>query len=221
MSQNKTQNAQRANATSSSGDERVVRAPEPGQISEDTSDERLSRDTDTEGRGDRGASDDRLQFDDLSADEFAQLMANEFEQTALPTPPKLAGYHLCWLTANSRYDPLNRRHKLGYRPVRKSEMPGFDPTVGVGGLLKDFDAYVTCNELVLHKLPEALYQRMMTHYHHDKPLQEQRVQIQKATDDDDGLPRDSSGRRPATDMEEGLLDLQKSTRRETSIVPRF
>lgn len=123
-------------------------------------------------RGDRGNDDpDRDTSGLASDDEFEKFMEAEFTQTALPNPPSLKGYHLVWLTTTSQYDSIQKRQRLGYQPVRQSEMPGFDASGGQ--TLAGFDGYVTCNEMVLFKIQEDRYQKIMTYYHHKKPLEEE------------------------------------------------
>lgn len=82
-------------------------------------------------RGDRGTDDnDRATSGLTSEDDFEKFMEAEFTQTALPNPPALAGYHLVWLTTSSQYDSVQKRQRLGYQPVRQSEMPSFDASGG-------------------------------------------------------------------------------------------
>lgn len=124
----------------------------------------------TDARGDRGATeDDRSNSDLVSDDDFQKMLESEFDQTVLPSPPKMPGYHLCWLTTNSTYDPVHKRQRLGYVPVRQSEVPGFDASNGQS--LAGFDGMVSCNEMVLFKIEESRYQSIMNHYHHKKPLE--------------------------------------------------
>jgi len=123
-------------------------------------------------RGDRGAEDDERATSGLTSDDdFEKFMEAEFTQTALPNPPAMAGWHLVWLTTSSQYDSVHKRQRLGYQPVRQSEMPGFDASGGQ--TLAGYDGYVTCNEMVLFKIQEERYQKIMAFYHHKKPLEEE------------------------------------------------
>ena len=117
-------------------------------------------------RGDRGAEDDERGTSGLTSDdEFEKFMEAEFTQTALPNPPALAGFHLVWLTTASQYDSIAKRQRLGYTPVRQSEMPGFDASNGQ--TLAGYDGHVTCNEMVLFKIPRRRYQQIMAFFHHN------------------------------------------------------
>ena len=126
-------------------------------------------------RGDRGVGDeygnDRTGTGMTSDDDFEKFMEAEFTQTALPSPPALQGFHLVWLTTASQYDSVQKRQRLGYTPVRQSEMPGFDASNGQS--LAGYDGHVTCNEMVLFKIPLSRYQQIMAFYHHKKPLEEE------------------------------------------------
>jgi len=142
-------------------------------------------------RGDRGVNDEaeqRISTDD----EFEKFLEDEFTQTALPNPPALQGYHLAWLTTTSQYDSVQKRQRLGYTPVRQSEMPGFDASNGQS--LAGYDGLINCNEMVLFKIPMDRYQQIMKFYHHSKPLQEEEgivgkfnEQGERLGDPDDGV----------------------------------
>ena len=52
-----------------------------------------------------------------------------------------------------------------------------------------FDGAISCNEMILFKLPMERYMDMMTIYHHDMPLEEEgmlRQSLEKDDDDRDG-----------------------------------
>lgn len=144
-------------------------------------------------RGDRGAEDDERETSGLvSDDDFEKFMEEEFSEAVLPNPPSLQGQHLVWLTSNGQTDTIYKRQRIGYTPVRQSEMPGFDASNGQ--TLAGFDGFVTCNEMVLFKIPETRYQQIMALYHHKKPLQEEEGivgrfndQGERINDRDDGV----------------------------------
>jgi len=137
-------------------------------------------------RGDRGATEeDRAGSGLVSDDDFEKFMEAEFTQTALPNPPALQGFHLVWLTTNSQYDSIQKRQRLGYTAVRQSEMPGFDASNGQS--LAGYDGFVTCNEMVLFKIPNSRYQQIMGFYHHKKPLEEEEGIIGKFNDQGERL----------------------------------
>ena len=177
-------------------------------------DERLVRSGAPEVRGDRGVTEDAARAGEsglLSTDELEQLIRDEFEQVVLPTAPKLAGFHLCWLTSQSQYDTLAKRQRLGYSVVRKSELPGFDPSNGQA--LVGHEGAIVCNEMVLHKIPEGHYQAIMRYFHHKRPLEDEQAIIRKIKEPDNLQSTDSAGR-PLNQVEgDGVNDLENSVRR--------
>jgi hypothetical protein len=182
--------------------------------------DREQRDAAPETRGDRGVSEDTQRADDglISDEEFARLLDSDFDETALPKPPQLPGWHLCWLTTTSTYDTIQKRQRLGYQPVRMADFGDkFDPSNGKG--LEAWPGYVTCNEMVLFKIPEARYQQLMTHYHHRKPLEEEAgivAKIKAAANEED-----STGRKLAESEGDGIDQMEESVRRGERTVPTF
>lgn len=182
-------------------------------------DDRLRRDSSPDTRGERGIVEDAMRVnetglvDDVS--DLHALIASEFEQVALPSPPPIPGWHLCWLTTGSQYDTLAKRQRLGYTPVNASELPGFDP----GGMNSAaFEGAVTCNEMVLFKIPEARYQAIMTYFHHSKPLQEEEAIYAKIEE----LQGDTAhGGKTLAKPEEGFTQLNRNIERARRGVPTF
>lgn len=154
---------------------------------DDEGDERLVRNAGDDTRGDRGFEQTHIRAEPLGDEEFEQMMAEEFEQSALPNPPPLPGWHQVWLTSTSQYDSIQKRQRLGYQPVRTAEHEGFDPSNGQS--LERFAGCITCNEMVLFKIEETRYQALMRHFHHKKPLLEEEgivSQLRAAGRDDKG-----------------------------------
>lgn len=172
-----------------------------------TQDDRLVRSADPAVRGDRGVAEDAARTIEtglLSQDELEKLIANEFEQTALPTAPLIPGWHVVWLTTASQYDSIQKRERLGYVPVRRDEVPGFDPSNGQA--VSRFEGCVTCNEMVLFKIPEERYQAIMRYFHHKKPLEEEASIVESIKAQ--ARQRDSSGRPLGTTEGDGINDLE-------------
>ena len=109
--------------------------------------------------------------------DFERFLEDEFTQTALPNAPMIPGYHVCWLTTASQYDSVFKRQRLGYELVRRSELNGFDASNGQS--LGGYEGFITCNEMVLAKIPETRYQAIMKFFHHTKPLQEEEGSVDK------------------------------------------
>lgn len=145
-----------------------------------------------------GADHDRKEQDGttFTAKERAEMLRNEFAQEALPSPPKLPGWHLCWLSTTNSYDPIHKRIRVGYQPVKASELVGFDEYNVREG---EWAGCVSCNEMVLFKIPEDVYQEIMKLFHHDMPMEEEAKIKEKLK----GL---ESGETEAT-LEEGFKDL--------------
>ena len=188
-----------------------------------SADERLVRGGAPEVRGDRGVVEDAARAVDnslLSTDELEELIRSEFEQTVLPDAPKIPGYHLCWLTTGSQYDTLAKRQRLGYTVVRRSELPNFDPSNGQS--LTGHEGAITCNEMVLHKIPEAHYQAIMKYFHHKRPLEDEQTILQKTKNVEGGNSEDSSGKNLLSVEGDGINELETRVRRdERAATPIF
>lgn len=154
------------------------------------SDDRLVKSAEGAVRGSRDLADvDRVEQDGtaLSIRERVRATMNEMGQEILPTPPALPGWHFCWLSTTNSVDPIHVRMKLGYEPVKASELPTLSQYKVTQG---EFDGCIACNEMILFKIPEEAYQELMLISHHERPLEaetEIRAAIDKASD------RDSSG----------------------------
>lgn len=125
-------------------------------------------------------------------------MRSEFQQEALPDAPEIPGYHTCWLSTTSSYDPIHKRLRMGYEPVTPQDAPGLDTfrmkAAGTDGL-------ITCNEMALYKIPNARYLEYMTVFHHDMPLDSEEAILSNLRQGH----KDSTGR--ALEEVEGYEDL--------------
>jgi hypothetical protein len=139
-------------------------------------DDRLKKESGASVRGSRDNADSSRVNQDgmtLSAAERRRMLRQEWVQEILPTPPDMPGFHLCWVSTTNSTDPIHNRIKLGYLPVKASEIPGFEQyTVSGGG---QFDGCIACNEMLLFKLPMQVYNDLMTIYHHDMPLEQEQA----------------------------------------------
>ena len=67
--------------------------------------------------------------------------------------------------------------RLGYEPVKAEELPGFENYKVKSGELEGF---ISCNEMVLYKMPLDVYQDIMAEMHHYAPLDEQeKIKVQQ------------------------------------------
>lgn len=123
------------------------------------------------------------------SEERRRMFRSEFLQEALPTPPAIPGFHLCWFSSTNQYDPIHKRMRLGYEPVKADELPGFEHMKVKAG---EHVGFVACNEMLLFKIPEEIYQEIMLEQHHYAPLEEaEKIKIQQEQLLDQ---RDSGGR---------------------------
>lgn len=92
---------------------------------------------------------------------------------------------------------------MGYQPVQIEEVPGFENYKVKAG---EHTGFVACNEMLLYKIPEEIYQDIMAELHHYAPQEEAdkiRVQAEQA------VGRDSKGRPLGMIEGEGISELDK------------
>lgn len=153
---------------------------------------RLKKSLNAGGRETRGNEDaSRAAPEDkfISTQERRKMWSEEWTQSALPKLPSLTGWHLCWLSTTNSYDSIDKRIRLGYVPVKSEEFPGYEDYRVKSG---EHVGYISCNEMLLFKLPMDVFQEVMTHMHHEKPLEEAekiRVQVEQLSG-----ARDSNGK---------------------------
>lgn len=178
---------------------------------DDDAEERLTRSGAPEVRGDESVRQDAERREDvlMSDAEVEALIRDEFDNVTLANPPQIPGWHLCWLTTTSQYDTIQKRRRIGYQPVMRSEMPGFDPSNGQD--MVNYEGAISCNELVLHKIPDQRYQVMMNLFHHKHPLEAESAILRKIKDA--GGEADSNGRSIVEDdVGDGITTLERSVK---------
>ena len=111
---------------------------------------------------------------ELSDEEFLKRARVSLTSNVLPKPPALAGYHTCWIpqTSNNTYDTVDYRKSIGYSVVKPEEVPSFLSSSNRSGQI---EGCVSHNELVLMKMPLRLYNLLMKEYHHEQPMEQERV----------------------------------------------
>lgn len=130
---------------------------------------------------DRTITEDRDTTDKIRASERRAMLRDT--NTLLPVPPKLAGYHLVWLTTTNQKDPLEQRFRLGYELVKPEELPDFKISTQKSGEVTSDRIQV--NEMVLAKIPEELWLQDMKTLHYDEPrdaINNLRESVQFSTD---------------------------------------
>lgn len=130
-------------------------------------------------------------------------MFREFTQEALPNPPKMNGYHFCWLSTTNQYDPIYKRIRMGYEPVKTDMSEALKEFTHLRAKSGEFEGCITVNEMVLFRIPNEIYQEIMEEFHHKMPLEEeQRIRESALTSD-----RDSNGRKLGQIEGEGIDQL--------------
>ena len=144
--------------------------------------------------------------DDKARRERLDAFRDKWANSALPDLPKdiIPGFHLCWLSTTNTYDSIDKRMALGYEPVKAAELgKGFE-TLGKMSSGK-FEGCVSCNEMVLFKIPEEIYQEVMRMLHLEDPLEHQR----NITSQVRGAAETGKGGRSL--LEGGLLEMEKES----------
>jgi hypothetical protein len=155
-------------------------------------DSRLKKSLQAGGRNDRASEDANRRPPEekfMSAQERRKMWSDEWTQSALPKVPVIPGWHLCWLSTTNSYDTIDKRMRLGYVPVTADEIPGFDSYRVKAG---EHVGHVSCNEMLLFKLPMDVYQDVMAQMHYDAPREEVDRILSQA---ESAGAKDSSGRR--------------------------
>ena len=170
-------------------------------------DSRLKKSLSAGGREDRASHDTVREAPEdtfVSSQERRKMWKDEWTQSALPNVPEMKGWHLCWLSTTNSYDSIDKRMRLGYVPVKAEEIPGFENWRVKAG---EHVGFVACNEMLLFKIPQDQYQDIMTHFHHDQPLEES-GKIKVNAENVQGA-RDSSGKSIGQVEGDGLDNLDK------------
>ena len=149
--------------------------------------------------------------DNKSKRERAEAFRDKWQNSALPDLPAgiIPGFHLCWLSTTNNYDSIDKRVALGYEPVKASELgKGFE---GLGKMSSGkFEGCVSCNEMVLFKLPEEIYQEVMRMMHLEDPLDHQR----NITASVRSTAQEGKGGRSV--LEGGVLEMEKEAAKANS-----
>jgi hypothetical protein len=149
--------------------------------------------------------------EDLSNRERIEAFRDKWQNSALPDIPKdaIPGMHLCWLSTTNTYDSIDKRMALGYEPVKAVELgKGFE-TLGKMSSGK-FEGCVSCNEMVLFKIPEEIYQEVMRMMHLEDPMEHQR----NITSQVRSTAQEGKGGRSI--LEGGILEMEKEAKRANS-----
>ena len=172
---------------------------------------RLKKSLNAGGRLDRANEDVSRQAPEnkfISTQERRRMWSEEWTQSALPKLPNMDGWHLCWLSTTNSYDSIDKRMRLGYVPVKADELPGYEDYRVKSG---EHIGYISCNEMLLFKLPMDIYQEAMLYQHHEKPREEAekiRVQVENLQGQ-----RDSHGKSLVSVEGEGIGSIEQQPNR--------
>lgn len=113
---------------------------------------------------DRAVSENRV----LSDEERIEMFRMQHFQHVLPDLPKIPGYHTCWLSTTNQADTIMHRMRLGYEPIQRSDVPGWNYDA-MSLKTGEYAGLIGINEMVAFKLSDKLYQAYMREAHHDAP----------------------------------------------------
>ena len=149
-----------------------------------------------------------LSPDEAVRRERLEAFRDKWANTALPDIPGglIPGMHLCWLSTTNQYDSIDKRIALGYEPVKAAELgKGFE---NLGKMSSGkFEGCVSCNEMVLFKIPEDIYQEVMRMLHLEDPLEHQRnvtANVRSAAE---------AGKGGRSILEGGMLEMERDANR--------
>lgn len=108
---------------------------------------------------------------DLSDAQRIAEFESKFMESVLPTLPVPDGFHPFWASTTHQQQTIASLVRLGYRPMKKSDVPGWDlaGTIGTG----EYAGCIGMKEMIAFMLPLELYQAYMEINHHKRPLQEE------------------------------------------------
>jgi len=151
---------------------------------------------------DRQVTENREVTDDDRLEMFRMQMHND----ALPDLPNIPGYHVCWLTTTNSRDPIQRRMRIGYEPIKAADVPGMEfASVKTG----EWSGLIGVNEMLAFKLPLSLYQKFMQEAHHDAPLREE----SKLTETAEMMRRQAEGSGSTLFEGDGLMEMRDNNPR--------
>lgn len=181
----------------------MASAPKESATLSTQRDERLARDAgqaqQDRASKDRETTESREVTDSIRLEAFRQ----SFFQSALPDLPSIPGYHVCWLTTTNPRDPVHARFRLGYEPIKASDIPGWEYAA-----LKDGEhaGFIGVNEMIACKLPIHLYNLYMTEAHHEQPRREE----EKLSATLEVIAQEARRKGSSVDMGDGSAALGKS-----------
>ncbi len=148
---------------------------------------------------DREVTHDKVLTDQERLDEFRMTSF----QSALPDLPDIPGYHVCWLTTENPRDPIHARMRLGYEPIKETDILGWSHSSLKTG---EWAGCIGINEMIAFKLPLHLYEAYMKEAHHTQPL-EQEGMLNRAREDAEAAATAMARAPVSFELEEGQEEL--------------
>ncbi len=146
----------------------------------------------------------------LSDSRRLDMFRKQFFQSALPDLPKIPGFHVCWLTTTNPRDTIHGRMRLGYTPIKASEVPGYEQLKITSG---EHAGHIGVNEMIAFKLPLRLYKQYMTDVHHTQPAYEEQKLRRAIEEAEEALAAQGIGKHKVRiEEEEGNAELGKARR---------
>jgi hypothetical protein len=150
---------------------------------------------------------------DTQRRERAAAFRDKWVNEALPEVPKIPGFHTCWLSTTNKYDSIDKRMSLGYEPVKANDVAALMGGQSFEALGKmssgKFEGCISCNEMILFKIPEDIYQEVMKLLHYDDPNDYTRGILDRTRGAVSEVGR-NGGR---TVLEGGLLEMENEANR--------
>lgn len=146
---------------------------------------------------------------ELTDYERRKAIRDEFTQQILPDLPNIPGFKNIWLSTTNQMDPIHKRQRMGYEPIKAADIPGFSEQYKLTS--GQWEGCIGWNEMVAFKVSIARWTDIMTAFHHDAPLEEEaglRRGIEALQDEH----RDSDGKK-LIHPEEGMAELGRNVRR--------
>jgi hypothetical protein len=150
---------------------------------------------------------------DIQKRERAAAFRDKWVNEALPEVPVIPGFHTCWLSTTNKYDSIDKRMSLGYEPVKAADIAHLMGGSSFDALGKmssgKFEGCISCNEMILFKIPDEIYQEVMKLLHFDDPNDFTREILNKTR----GVQQEIGRNGGRTILEGGLLELEKEANR--------
>lgn len=134
-----------------------------------------------------------------------ELFKMQLFQNVLPDLPKIPGYHVCWLSTTSQNDTILSRERLGYTPITRADIPGWDYDK-VSLKTGEYAGLIGLNEMLAYKITDKLYQAYMTHSHHTAPNE----QDGKLVADIDQISQQAKSGKSYVQTQEGLDTIKEN-----------